>query len=309
MAAFLRVIGRLPRIFNKDPKSIGAVTINYAGTDAVAIIGPQAVKLILPDVVITVPLEGLTLQGLVNTLNATGKVSAALVSSEYATLLAVGLIEDNVVLDGTVKLQYPTSVLHSELKTYGFVIDEQTQHISQAERELYMDTADGMWQDYWIRDHFGINRLDGEIDDQYFDRAKYEILSIKLNNKALEKLISHASGIKVSVVDLAPAKYFMTNDPASLTNNNAKKMFYDKAKPAGKSNAFGVFIYSGNVNDLTDRAKTIIKNACEKYRAYGTAPFYYAPVAFLDTNVADELTNDKGYVVGPDTGQWVPVAL
>lgn len=310
MDAFQRIIGRLHRVFNKDPQKVAVATIIANGTGTVEVNGTTlAIKCNYGNA--TFQLTG-TLTALAAAIAATYGSNVVLsVTSGMGTLLSRGLLEEGITpLSSDPKLYYPQSLLYHELKAYAGILEEQSERIRAAEKELYAHTADGTWLETWLNAYFGIMRLEGEADEQYFKRAKYEILAIKVNNKALMKLIADAAGLYVEVKDLN-AYYFTTNRTGSLTNKDDDVLF--SVNVPYKRNAFGVYIYNGNINNLTANQKATIIKTCDRYRAAGTTALYFAPQEYVETwsaaNNTQSVTNNRAYVDGPKPSGWQQVSV
>jgi hypothetical protein len=106
--------------------------------------------------------------------------------------------------DAQITIGAPRSILWAELKSYSFAIDQQDERIKAITKEMYGNWADTNWLDYWMDSYFGKPRIAGESDADYFARAKYEILSHRCNNAAMARLVKHALGIDVTIVDAYP---------------------------------------------------------------------------------------------------------
>lgn len=181
-----------------------------------------------------------------------------LVSVENGTgsLLARGLIDET---DGDayagLTLSVPESIFYNEMRTYGWELDEQKKNIRDAERQMYMHSAEDDWLDYWCRDHFGISRLAGEADSSYLQRVVNDLARENQNNVALELIAKNALGVDITIHDAYPLR-------AELP-------------PEYQDVAAGRFLLeTGIPGDMTtEQAETLletIRNVVRKHKAAGT---------------------------------------
>lgn len=306
MASFQRLINRLHNVFRKEPPLVDVIRIEYTGQDATIFVTRSMIRLLTTEGVLDIPTQNKTLVDVATSINDSRLATATLLNPEFNSLFAGGLLADTIPVGTSCRLKYPQSILWSEIQTYGYIQDEQWDRIAAAEQELYLHTADGAWQDYWIKDHFGIRRINNETDGEYWLRAKEEILAPKLNNRALETLCKKMSGVTVEIVDLGKQWCFIPNEMSSIMNGT-RKLLYKYNGRMMKDNAFGVLVHARDISALTDKTKALIRRACEKYKAAGTAPYYFIPAYILHTNIEAHTANNKRYVLGPRPAEWLAV--
>jgi len=192
-------------------------------------------------------------------------------------------------------------------------MQDQADREANAEKQLYGNTAEDIWLDSWLSDNFGVPRNIGETDLAYFTRAKYEIFSLKVNNKALMKLIADAVSYFVDVKDLGaiPGCYFYTNRPNSITNNSnsADSLLFNTTLGNVKDGVFGVYIYNGSINNFSALDKKAITGIVQRYKAEGTRAIYFAPAQRLITNHLGANLNNIEYVIGPRYTGWAEVIV
>jgi hypothetical protein len=306
-----RLLNRLHRVFNKNPEAVTVIRIQTnpltSEDTGLPLVNEDTGELITSDdftaegtIVISktdlviegngmarlnIDLTGMTIAQVVEAINnANLGYYATLMRPEMSGYLAQGLLEgEQSIADG---IRYPTSLLYKEFQVYAWAAQEQVEQRQSAEKQLYPYTAEGSWQDYWFS-FFNVYRLNGETDLAYMTRAIAEIVSPSTNNKALMKTISSAVGYYVDVRDLGVASFL----------------------PAPLPSTIGIYLYNGDINDLTAAEKQAIIGIVKKYKASGKAVKYFAPTGQLITNVAESVLNSADYVVGPAPSGWVEVDI
>ena len=287
MSSFDRLMKRLHRVFNPDPKSVPAITIGCTSAFALYVSGLTLVSK-SSDGDFSIDLSTITVSELVDAINAIANYNSSLVGSSFGGYLARGLLDyqekaysptalvtpggdylltpfGRLIItttggDTEVTINYPTSLLVAEMRTAGWILDEQADRIKDAERQLYMHTSEEDWADFWCRNMFGIPRKQGETDEDYVIRTIYEVIRPTQNNKALELIILDALGVDATIEDAWPHRADL--DPtyaAESPGHFLLEMGLDNDLTTEESQA------------LIDSVKTIVR----KYKASGTD--------FLDT--------------------------
>lgn len=262
MSVFSRLINRLHRVFNKDPQRIPAITLQSIAPYQIEITD-SAVNLTADNGSVSVPITD-TVADLADAINSgiatisppSGPFAVATANPVFATSSAVGILPDApTVAASTFDIYYPQSILYKEFQVYSWELDDQASRIKSLNNDLYMHSATDTWLEYWLNDHFNIPRYQSETDAEYFTRAKYEIIALKVNNKALENLVFNALGVKVRILDAYPLRSELTpQDQPSA----AGRFVLDMSIPNALSTA--------DAQELIDRVKAIVR----KYRAAGT---------------------------------------
>jgi hypothetical protein len=306
-----RLLKRLHRVFNRSPELTPIVTVIANGPN---------LTLTLKNMILTLAADGLapfiidistlTVNDLVLAINGgvngggqflidednglalidetTGEplfsesntAYTAMVSQDnYAMLLARGIM---ITETG---FSYPTNLLYQEFQIYDWTLSDTVIQRQNAEKQLYAHTAEEDWLDYWFS-YFAIARLAGETDLAFLTRGIAEMFGPKVNNKALQQIIMKAVGHYVDVKDMG-----------------------DPSQEVPIPSTIGIFLYKGNINDLAITEKQAIVSIIKRYKASGKAVKYYIPGNLLTVNIADNLLNDQGYVVGPVPGGWTEVSL
>lgn len=230
MSAFNRLIDRLHRVFNKSPQSVAVIqiggntnwTIRIAALKmTVASDNTPAVEINLASGTVQDVADDLVAQGFNATVLGQGGLLARglLASGEVrtegdvaATTLTgselTDLSGDTLTLLSTkaVLVHYPTSPLWTELSTYGWELDDQTERLKNAEGQLYLDTAEDKWLELWGNKYLGTPRVAGESDAAYATRIVQELLRPNQNNVALELILRDAMGVNATIIDAWPNK-------------------------------------------------------------------------------------------------------
>lgn len=306
-----RLIDRLHRVFNKDPKKVAVMSVSFSGGACYVTISDNILTMKSLYGQKYIELSEITLSELVVAINLLDGYSASLSNADYASFLARGLFED-AAMDIAVNpnLYYPTSLLWAEMRPYGWALSEQSDRVRAAEKQAYLDKSEGDWLEYWGKKFFGVERSGGETDPDYSRRIVSEATSLRLNNKAIEKALMNAIGIKVDIIDLGTYSrgIFYTNFLYSKTNVPDSVLFDDSRFHEIIDSAFGVYIHS-DVNTLDNAAKGYIKSIIEKNRAAGKQAIYFTQAGILKTNVVGNNANDVGFRAGPESNTWVETII
>jgi hypothetical protein len=211
------------------------------------------------------------------------------------------------------------------MQTYGRMLDEQAERLKVAEKQLYLNSAEDDWLDFWCKDYFGIPRHDNETDEDYAKRTVYSILRATQNNTALALIIKDAFGIDARIVDAFPH----LDEVPAVSPDNMFSVLY-----TGEGSAATMTINSttlstactGATGDNVSLAfasyptiKSIVDhlNATGKYTATMIAVQPYTPSVTLDAitgqsikTTAHTVVSSNAYAVGRfllDTG--IPINM
>lgn len=255
-----RLMDRLHRVFNRDPQAVPVVTIS--GVSSVEVKG---LRLLVDGEAIDI--ATITLEQLVTALQVI-PVTAALTDASHGTLLARGLLE-SYASGSQATLSYPTSLLYNEMQVYAWMLQGQADRITDLERQLYLNTADGDWLDFWGMTYFGVGRYTGETDEVYATRIKNEILRATQNNVALAQIVQDATGVRCQLRDAA--LYPLEVDPADAPGR------------------FILDLYSQNWLTPEERAALDIKvfDLVRRYKAAGTD---FQPATIMSEGITEEIT-------------------
>ncbi len=210
------------------------------------------------DGLIPIDLSSGTLSDLVIMIGAYTGFSAALIDPSSAGLLARGIYEvTDQDLTQDQSLYFPTALLYNEMQTYAWTLDDQSSRQQDAERQLYMNTAEEDWLDYWGNEYFDIPRYAGETDGAYAQRVTHQILQASQNNVALEMIIQQTLGVDVSVIDAASILDQLTTD--------------EQADAPGRIVLENLGVSNDWLTDQQGQMVAQVEDLVNRYRAAGTA--------------------------------------
>lgn len=187
-----RILNRLHRVFNKDPKPVAVLTLSG---NAILTVDSESVIVASGTSVTRISKADRTILQLATEISATTPVTATPTSSEYSPLLAKGILASaQQEISANNKLYMPSSVFFSEMLTYAWALEQQSSRINDAEKQLYLHSVDDDWLDVWGDGYFGISR-GGLADEEYRDLVIASIKAGSCNNTAMANAIRALSGI------------------------------------------------------------------------------------------------------------------
>lgn len=312
-----KLLGHLYRPFDRSEQAVQALTIQRAEAIAWTVGDGKLTVTVptLPAAALEVDLSSHTLTSLVAAING---------ASGYAATLAGGLAGSRsalMLLDGTgtapggapAALTSYTSLLWVFMDAVARQLHLARAAIDGLLTQLLLHLAAGDWADYWLEHTIGGSRATGETDAALRERIISTILRVKSNNRALETLVSAATGISVTIEDIpwrvpsgAPPGY--TVDGAVMTKFALQPLpdgrpAWSEAENLPLVAAFAVIFPAGT--SCTDQSK--VMDIIGANRAAGThALAYVESAAAMQTNSAGEVTNDASWVCGPVTADYLP---
>jgi len=146
--------------------------------------------------------------------------------------------------------------------------------------EIYFSRSDNDWLTLWCR-YFGFGRLTAEDDAVLFRRALAGISAIKINEKALIKLMLSQLGYSVTITDEYPTI----------------------------RNTFGIKFQGVDISKLPQVDIDAIIDVVNRYRAAGCFPIYYIQSGYLHTNTVGETTNNSQWRTAPGSVLYIPIVL
>lgn len=210
-----RIINRLHRVFNKDPKPVAVVTLSG---NAVLTIDTASVTVRSGTSVTRILKANKTVLQLATEISTTTPITATPTSSEYSALLAKGILastQQEIAADN--KLYMPSSVFFSEMLTYAWALEQQSSRIDGAEKQLYLHSADEDWLDVWGEGYFGIGR-GGVTDEEYRDLVIASVKAGSCNNMSMANAIRALSGVSDAAIVDATAQVTQTYNGVLLYN-------------------------------------------------------------------------------------------
>lgn len=313
MGSFSRLLSRLHSVFNKDAEAVDVISVTStleghemtasglslsinkvinegnepspvtSGSGSTSGSGATAGGLAgvagkITEGVASVDISQITLSQLVDAINALPDFSATLLRADMGSFLARGVLEE-VECDVPGVLRYPTSILWTEMQTYGWALDEQATLLGLAEDQLSMDTAAEDWLDHWARDWFGVERMEGEADEAYAQRAIYEVIRPRANNIALSSIIKDAFGVDARLIDALPVAGSLS-DPAQAPCHFLLEMSIPNDLSAAEAQA------------LIDAIKALVR----RYKAAGT-DFLDGVIEKLNKILESVTVSDAGFQI------------
>jgi len=212
---------------------------------------------VLADVSYSIDISTITVDELSAAINTQPGFAASVPDESFGNLLARGLLETNKPQDiaQDQNLYYPTSLLFQEMQTYGWALQDQSNRVKAAEKQLYMQTSEDDWLDFWGSQYFNTPRYNGESDTAYAQRITYQVIRATQNNVALSIIVQETLGVDCEILDAVP--------------NIAMLATEDVPKAPGR-----FLLNMGIDNNLTsDQATALIgqvQNIVRRYKAGGT---------------------------------------
>lgn len=142
-----------------------------------------------------------TIDGVVELLAAAG-CEIVYQSAEYSGRAADSLLAGSgrqSASDGDAFRVYD-STLYSMLDAYAQALEDADVDIAAAIRQLYLGTAEGEWIDEW-GGYYGLQRDQGELDDDYRVRILVETLRPRVNAIAIQKAVLDITGKRVKIYE------------------------------------------------------------------------------------------------------------
>lgn len=199
-----KLLGFIYSALNKSPERFVAFRAQHAsGTFRYTILNYEFNFYVNDAVVLSGNLKNYTILSLAE---AIGRLSG--MSIVYRADQDVMALSACVLLDGTGNQAESNgdcfyayeSLLWVYLETVGTELGAASNSIDAMLDQMSLQTADDYWLDYW-GEHFGVARLDGELDADYSKRIIIEVLRPRGNNKAIEAALFERFGQSATVVD------------------------------------------------------------------------------------------------------------
>lgn len=204
MNPIMKLLGFLNRVFDKDPRSVNVVSFSCDGTATWTVAGGVLRTTVVGGTAgpLEIVLDGLTLQGLSDAIDAAPGYAAALLDPGRASRSATIVRDDAGVEDASgVILQAYTSILWSWAHAITIELGLVRTQVEAAPAQMEIGTSTSMWVDE-IGSYYGLERQSGETDEVYGSRVVAETLQPLGNNVALERAIEALSGARVTVTDV-----------------------------------------------------------------------------------------------------------
>lgn len=205
MRLTLKLLGRLNRVFDKDPHPFAAIRFGYAGGMSWAVEDLRLVITISGGVggPLTIDLTQHTLATLAATIAGAAGYQVDFIDPERAHLAATILLDGAGEQDasGRVQLLGYTSLLWSFMEAEAVELKAADGQIGQMLRQMTTKTAEGAWLDE-LGSYYNVPRWPGEADVGYGPRIVAEAVRPASNNIALERAIQDYTGRDCRVLDV-----------------------------------------------------------------------------------------------------------
>lgn len=194
-----RLLGRLPRFFNKEAGAVLALRIR----------SPQGLSWRIADDLLTIrrpglgdleiPLPGLSILSLRDSLAAAG-IELAYVNPDLLEEGALALIpgEGTQDIGDGDHLRLYSSLLWVWADTVGRALEQARLDVAAALRQMFVPTAEGEWLDLW-GSFFGILRRSGEDDASMRERTLWQGGRRRCNPVAILGNVAEATGDQVEM--------------------------------------------------------------------------------------------------------------
>lgn len=110
-----------------------------------------------------------------------------------------------------------TSLLWALYDAFGAELDEQSEQVIQALRQMVLPDAEGFWLDVWGT-LYGVARYPSETDGHFAERIPDEVFRLRVNAHAIEQVILDLTGYNVRIHE--PWKDLFTLDRSLLSGHH-----------------------------------------------------------------------------------------
>jgi len=231
-----KLLGYLPRFFDKSPGRVLALRLSYDGDMSWVVDNGVLTTTVSggPGVGLTVDLKAYTFSSLVDFL-----ASRMGYSIPYAAIDDVASISARALIDGSGSLSQSngdhlyayTSPLWAYVEAVGPELDAAGVQVGEMLRQMNTRTGEGIWLDE-IGGYYGVLRKPFEVDGAYGSRIILEVLRPRGNNVAIEAAIREFTGQTTKVTDavifdgVTPAhNALVTHNGAALHNSESRPVY------------------------------------------------------------------------------------
>lgn len=200
------LLGYLNSVFDKDPRAVVLLRLQYAGQMSWTVSDQVLTTQVTggPGAGLTVDLTQYTIRDLVTFLAGQAGYTVVYMDASRADLSAVVLLDggsDQSATNGDHLFGY-TSLLWAYMEAVSVELGVAEAAAAAAPGMLDLIHAEGMWLDV-IGSYYGVPRIAGEADAQYGPRIIAEALRPRSNNIAIELAVESYTGGPSQVTDVA----------------------------------------------------------------------------------------------------------
>jgi hypothetical protein len=229
---FSNLLNRLNRVFSRDPKSVPAFQLKASGNSNLVISNRVLTITTVGETIPVVTInfnnpydaaKSITIADLCNQLNNTSGISVQNISTPFSGLGAIALLEGTFALseDDWYNVQIFTSTLWAIFRPLAYILETAKNDVDLAIQQLGFATAQNGFLDYWgtIFDiprlsipmyatsdpqHNNIIGYTVEPDYEYSNRLLWETVKPRINNLAIENILSRGIGYETTILEYSP---------------------------------------------------------------------------------------------------------
>lgn len=238
-----KIFSNLGMLWNKVPKDFGALTIRKGnGRHSMVTISTQQIifhsapyRSYMP-ISQSILLDGYTLAELVVAINNLGyasNVTSEVYARRYQGHKAYVLMPaENILINTNTTFSVFSSHLWQFLYPFARILEELDTDTSDAISQIYADSANGKWTDYWAT-FFNLTREINESDPVFQKRVFLALLNVKTTRIAIQELLKHTTNSTGTVEDAGPAQILVTADPDYMGTSDEIRRIVKSVKGAG----------------------------------------------------------------------------
>lgn len=340
MITVQKLLGYLSRPYKRDATPVEAFRFSVAPTGGIWSVGGGRIRIERvgdPIPLVDAALGDSTIGELVAVLSGLPNVTAQLSDATIAPVSTITLLEGSGSATSIAPAQIlaATSPIWHYYSTLAQYLQDAKQGIADMLRELFLHQSAGEWLDVWLQNTLGGMRFDEETDVQLRTRIINETTRIRSNNRALELAALQTTGVAVQILDipwsLQGNALHTFGGPGwrdtQVTNSVNARLFPSFGVDTAVIAQFGLSTlpdgrpeYAPGVplqaafavifpSSATCEQRAAVLRAIEPHRAAGTASITFRETGggtLLVTNTPGHITNDPGFVTGPNAGEFIP---
>lgn len=228
-----KLFENLPKVFRRDPRSVAGLQLTLDSPapfrylsieNSTLYFHQQPLKTAAYTPEVSVALEDVDLAGLAARIRSdVAGVHAVEIagSGSSAAVLLLGFIDFDLSAGDQVALEVATSRSWKFLYPIAQILHGAEQRYQYAENVLSMPFTRGFWLDFW-GDWLNIPRLPGMNDFGYVAYLIRTLRLPKVNNLAIEDILTSKFGLPTEVRDSAPKEFTISMDAEGISITEAE---------------------------------------------------------------------------------------